>query len=605
MAERRAELYEFLEKYLGCMKENAVRMMDEPMPEADEELFSLFEKTGNRLRYEEVYFLRRKYLAVFGCLSILDGGEAYVKKLAGVLRGICGEECWALPAHVHRDTDPDWRICVDLFASETAQALAEIVSLAGERLPEDVRRLVRENVFHRVLEPFANRKPPYPPWEGAGHNWNAVCAGSIGCAAICLMREEPERLEPLLERLLMSLPHYLEGFSWDGACMEGLDYFTYGFGYYVAFADMLYRYTGGKTDLLAQENCHRIALFQQKCYFPSGRTVSFSDGSSRSGYQMGLTCFLAGRYPDMRIPPVACARDFEADSCYRFMQNLRDVLWTKAYLDRLEEEGRKNRRKMDGRQGEPVEKEPDQAPGTEAMVLADAQWNIVHGKSGGGMACKGGHNGEPHNHNDVGSFLYLLGDEMLLTDLGAGEYTKQYFGPGRYEILCNSSFGHSVPILEGRGQKAGGEYGCCGFAADGKGGCEISFAGAYGNSRVRDLRRLFSYDPGTEELKVVDELESEGDIPMRENLVTQFRPEIRDGRVWIAGEKYACLVETQDREGDFVIEEKRHFSHEGMPESVYCVSWKVTEADKTGRRRCCFHVKPALAGERKAHDQRI
>ena len=83
MAERRAELYEFLEKYLGCMKENAVRMMDEPMPEADEELFSLFEKTGNRLRYEEVYFLRRKYLAVFGCLSILDGGEAYVKKLAG------------------------------------------------------------------------------------------------------------------------------------------------------------------------------------------------------------------------------------------------------------------------------------------------------------------------------------------------------------------------------------------------------------------------------------------------------------------------------------------------------------------------------------------
>ena len=203
MAERRAELYEFLEKYLGCMKENAVRMMDEPMPEADEELFSLFEKTGNRLRYEEVYFLRRKYLAVFGCLSILDGGEAYVKKLAGVLRGICGEECWALPAHVHRDTDPDWRICVDLFASETAQALAEIVSLAGERLPEDVRRLVRENVFHRVLEPFANRKPPYPPWEGAGHNWNAVCAGSIGCAAICLMREEPERLEPLLERLLI------------------------------------------------------------------------------------------------------------------------------------------------------------------------------------------------------------------------------------------------------------------------------------------------------------------------------------------------------------------------------------------------------------------
>lgn len=55
------------------------------------------------------------------------------------------------------------------------------------------------------------------------------------------------------------------------------------------------------------------------------------------------------------------------------------------------------------------------------------------------MAAKGGNNGEPHNHNDVGSFFYLVGDEMLLTDLGAGEYTKEYFHEGRYRILCNNS----------------------------------------------------------------------------------------------------------------------------------------------------------------------
>ena len=147
MTDRKEELKGFLAQYLDCMKKNAAEMMDKPMPEADEELFALFEKTGNRLRYEDVYFCRRKYLAVFGCLSILDGGEAYTGKLEEVLKGICGEECWALPAHVHRDADPDWRICVDLFAAETAQALAEIVSLAGDRLSEDVKRLVRENVF--------------------------------------------------------------------------------------------------------------------------------------------------------------------------------------------------------------------------------------------------------------------------------------------------------------------------------------------------------------------------------------------------------------------------------------------------------------------------
>ena len=134
------ELRTFLDQYVGCIRKNAEEMMDKAMPEADEELFSLYEKTGNRLRYEEVYFTRRKYLAVFGCLAILDGAETYVKKLVEVLKGICAEECWALPAHVHRDVDPDWRVCVDLFASETAQALAEIISLAGDVLPEDVRQ---------------------------------------------------------------------------------------------------------------------------------------------------------------------------------------------------------------------------------------------------------------------------------------------------------------------------------------------------------------------------------------------------------------------------------------------------------------------------------
>ena len=71
------------------------------------------------------------------------------------------------------------------------------------------------------------------------------------------------------------------------------------------------------------------------------------------------------------------------------------------------------------------------------------------------MAVKGGTNQEPHNHNDVGSFFYVLGSDMLLEDLGAGEYTADYFGEKRYHIFCNSSFSHNVPILCGMGQYAG------------------------------------------------------------------------------------------------------------------------------------------------------
>ena len=70
------------------------------------------------------------------------------------------------------------------------------------------------------------------------------------------------------------------------------------------------------------------------------------------------------------------------------------------------------------------------------------------------MAAKGGNNGESHNHNDVGSFLYLAGDEMLLTDLGAGEYRELAMKVlkicRRYDVDC---------ILHSRAEAAR-ELGC-------------------------------------------------------------------------------------------------------------------------------------------------
>ena len=177
------EIESYLQKYIACMQAHGEELMDKPMPAADEELFALYETTGNRLKYESVYFARRKMLAVYGCLSLMEGKPEYLKKLEEVLDGICEEECWALPAHINRKEDPQWSICVDLFASETAHALSEIISGLKGRLPSALCEKVRENVFRRVLTPFMNAAAPYAKWEGGDNNWNAVCCGSIGCAA--------------------------------------------------------------------------------------------------------------------------------------------------------------------------------------------------------------------------------------------------------------------------------------------------------------------------------------------------------------------------------------------------------------------------------------
>src|SRR6202011_4788687 len=62
---------------------------------------------------------------------------------------------------------------------------------------------------------------------------------------------------------------------------------------------------------------------------------------------------------------------------------------------------------------------------------------------------------EPHNQNDVGSFIAHLGGESLVADPGRGRYTRFYFGPERYQHLVCTSRGHSVPVPNGQEQAAG------------------------------------------------------------------------------------------------------------------------------------------------------
>lgn len=580
-------------------------MREEPLPKLTEALFALFETTGNRLQYEAVYFRRRKFLAVYGIAAYIFRRQEDIEKLEEVLEEICAEECWALPAHVNRRADAGWRTTVDLFAAETAQALAEIVSLVNASLPEECKLLdtlckrVEAEIERRVFAPFFGSCPNYGCWECADHNWNAVCAGSIGSACIYLMEEkEEERLKECLKRICHSLTFYLDGFKEDGTCMEGIGYFTYGMTYFVGFAEQLLRYSNGAVNLFADEKVRRIACFQQKMYFQSGKTVSFSDGEQEAKFRMGLTSFLARQYQKVRLPngadaksaasmrsditmpPCPLTADFETDSCYRFMGLMRDYLWTEdmpvAEQSRsLSGEGTEPSWNLSGK-AERLSGVPSDAVLPRHDVLPDAQWSICESAAGTAMAIKGGTNGEPHNHNDVGSFFYLAGDEFLLTDLGAGEYTKDYFGAGRYDILCNSSLGHSVPIVGGKKQKAGTAYKASEFRTDGNGRTWVEFAGAYDEGTANRLMRETRFFLDTGALTVVDEY----DLPrqtkyLTEQLVTQGKVAISEHAIRIYGKRHECIVQLPEGIRRVWCQEKEHKNHEGETETVRLVQWEV------------------------------
>lgn len=405
------------------IKEEAEVLLQEKPVRETYSLFRLFAKTGSRLEYEHIYFRKRRRLNTFALLAFLEpGNRRYREELNEAIWAICDEYTWCLPAHVPEEKQTEH--IIDLFAAETAMALSEILCISAEAVDPVVRQRITEEIERRIIIPYRGQSFE---WETATHNWAAVCAGSIGAAALHLIKEQ-DKLEQLLRKVLGTMDFYLDGFAEDGACTEGYGYWQYGFGYFVYFADLLFQKTKGEIDLLQSEKVHQIALFQQKCFLYESRIANFSDSLPETSVFLGLSYYLNGRFPDVHIPDEQLGAHFTDDHCSRWAPAFRNLLWIRH------------------KKGKPW---PDAS-----YYLKDAQWFVSRHKSYA-FAAKGGHNAEPHNHNDVGHFVLSHAGSVYFQDIGSGLYSKDYFGEKRYSFLCNGSQGHSVPVINGFLQEEG------------------------------------------------------------------------------------------------------------------------------------------------------
>lgn len=301
----------------------------EPLPVLPFSLYKQFDTTGERKAFERVYFHRRLRLNTFAVLSLLEQDPVYPEALEDVIWAVCDEYTWCLPAHLggaslHPNRSGEHRRTVDLFAAETAFTLCEITHLLEERLNGAVVSRVRREVRERVLEPFCALSPSYW-WETTDMNWAAVCGGSVGAAAMYLIRDD-RTLAPILHRVLETMRAFLDGFPEDGACLEGIGYWNYGFGFFVYFASLLKQRTAGRIDLMRDRHVRNIAQFQQKSYLDGVHTVSYSDAPSTYRYNLGLTHFLHSVFADVEIPDASGATGLhDNDGCCRWAPYIRNL----------------------------------------------------------------------------------------------------------------------------------------------------------------------------------------------------------------------------------------------------------------------------------------
>ncbi len=405
--------------------------------------FIRFGEDGNRNGFESVYFERRKRLSAFVLLFLTEGKERWGQALEDLIWAICEETTWVIPAHVglyvneypygiwDQSTAP--RETVDLFSSITAFALAEIISLVGEELHPWVVERVHKELDRRILQVYFYDPVPQN-WEQKKNNWPAVCASGIGVTAIYEVADS-EVLAGMLWRVVAAMRNHLSGFDEEGATAEGITYWQFGFGFYVYFAELLRDRTGGRIDLLADQQIAQIASLPNFCILSEGKTVNFSDSVEQIPINIGLISRLSSRCKTVDVPYVVPVYNDLFDHWAHFA---RILLWTPEQI---------------------VEENQTARINYEDKCFKGHQWVISKNWTPSGLyafAAKGGHNAEPHNHNDLGHFIVHAKGKTILEDIGSGFYTREYFDPSvRYSLLAAGSHGHSVPIINDKQQATG------------------------------------------------------------------------------------------------------------------------------------------------------
>jgi hypothetical protein len=410
-----------------------------PLPEITDELYLDFSKTGNRSRYqakEGRLFARFRTLVLAECL---ENRGRFIAPLEETIRALCALRTWVLPAHdrglqnFHGET-----VDIDLHAAMFGWDLAVADYLLGHRLQPSVRETLRAEVQRRVLDPASDmirdrRKKNW--WMKTTNNWNPVCWSGVTGAALALLEGKDDRAFYVAAAEKYTR-HFLEGFTPDGYCSEGVGYWNYGFGHFVLLAETILQATRGKVDLLAAPAVRAPATYGARIEIVNGVYPSFADCSVGTRPVRELMVFLDRRFelglPGYRVPPPPEPRfTLYATLLYDF----------------------------------PHSSSPRPAGPAPALEVGLRSWFSEAGllvcrldegvHSEFGVAMKGGHNAEHHNHNDVGTYTVICGNVPVLLDPGAEVYTSRTFSSRRYDSKVLNSYGHPVPRVAGVLQKTG------------------------------------------------------------------------------------------------------------------------------------------------------
>jgi hypothetical protein len=560
-------------------------------------VFLDFVRNGNRSRYESLSFGRRTRLADLVLAEVLERKGRFTDEIVNGIWTICEESFWGVPAHVGVQrrgaglpdkTDP----VVDLFAAETGALLAWTHYLLKPQL-DAVSPLVSERIVletrRRLLDPYLERYDMgWMGYEWRAHpervrpvnNWNPWINSNILTCAL-LLETDPVRRIRLVHKAMDSIDNFIAPYPSDGGCDEGPSYWGRAGGSLFDCLEILYSASGGKIDVFDQPLIQRMGQYIYRAYISDPYFIDFADATAR-----------------MRP---------EAPLVFRYGKAIGDSTMTaySAYVADLEKLGAQA---MEGNFGvlnrvlpalfclQDLLRTKPEEPLIRDTWLGDigvmTARSLEGSRKGFYLAAKAGHNGESHNHNDVGNFIVFYDGAPVLIDAGAQTYTAQTFSSRRYELWNNQSAYHNLPTINGVMQSPGREFEAREVeysAAAGQAELSMDLAAAYPEQAgVKSWKRRIVLNRG-DDVTVSDNFQlSEYRAPSSLSLLTSMEPTGREnGIVLLESPESANSFQIEVTGADFkVAVDPIEISDDRMMQSwgnrLYRVRLMATSADLSG-----------------------
>jgi len=429
---------------------------------------------GNRVNYECLCFEKRRQLAALVMAEVMEGKGRFTHDIIDGIGSFCQETWWGIPAHYSKAIPLTELQEVDLFNAETASLIVWTRYMLEKQFdafsPDLCKRIDRE-IERRILKPaLANNYW----WKTAGMNWNPwICSNWLTCVLVC-EKDEARKAEAIAQ-IKKATQTFIDAYPEDGGCDEGP-------GYWDRAAASMFEVMRLLNDGADNPKVRKMAAYAYKMYIGNDYCANFADAHENKAVQQINIVYPFGLWLGDKT-----MREFGA-----YLGRQKHILENPAALyDKSGNFPTLGRELMFLRHIRDFIAETPREPLLKDVWLPDLQ--IMTARRGHlFVAVKGGHNGESHNHNDVGSFVVYAKNEPLFIDPGVGEYTAKTFGKDRYDIWTMQSQYHNLPQINGVDQKDGKQYGAK-VVSHKDGLLTLDIAGAYPQeAAVKSWKRTIS-----------------------------------------------------------------------------------------------------------------